>query len=77
MSNLVPGVVLSILGLLLFALGRWGRDRVESLVPVGIPVQRRVKELRTIRRGAGSCRLLGVFCVFNGALFLVLAVTTQ
>lgn len=40
-------------------LARWGRRNVEHLVPAGVKEERRAKDVRSIRRGAWSCYLIG------------------
>lgn len=71
MSNVVPGLVLALLGVLLVALGRWGRVNAESLVSVTLPEKRRVKELRSVRRGVRSVLILGGVLAVNGAVLVV------
>ena len=73
MTTVLPGLVLAAFGLAMVALGRWGQGHAETLVPAVVPEKRRVKELRTIRRGATSCLLFGAFCLINGVVFLVVA----
>lgn len=71
MSSVAPGLLLALLGALLVVLGRWGRVNAESLVSVALPEERRVKELRSVRRGVRSVLLLGGVLAVNGAVLVV------
>lgn len=71
MGNVAPGLLLALLGALLVVLGRWGRVHAESLVSVALPEKRRVKELRSVRRGVRSVLLLGGVLAVNGAVLVV------
>lgn len=58
---MIVAVVLGGLGLLLLALGGWGRRGAERLgfVP-GLPDQQQRRRVEVIRRGATTCVLVGV-----------------
>lgn len=77
MSSVAPGLVLSIFGVGLALLGRWGSHHAEDLVPVALPEVRRTKDLRSIRRGVRSCLLLGAFLAVNGVVLVVVAATNK
>lgn len=73
MTPEIPGLAFAVFGIAMVALGRWGRRHAEDLVPAVVPELRRLKDLRTIRRGATSCVVFGAFCLLNAVVFLVIA----
>ena len=71
MGNVAPGLLLALLGALLVLLGRWGKVNAASLVSVALSEERRIKELRSVRRGVRSVLLLGGILAVNGAVLVV------
>lgn len=55
------GVAVAFIGL-----GRWGMRNLDELVPVRGSAEKQGKDLRSLRRGARSCLVLGVlFAAFS------------
>lgn len=66
-------VLLFALAWVFLAMSRWGRRNVESLVPVTLVPERRVREERRLLRGSKSMLVLSVVCAVTA---VVQAITT-
>lgn len=62
-SQLVAGVVL-------FAVGWWGRRNVTSIVPASLAGAARQRRVRSLLRGAWTCYFLGALSLVCAVLLL-------
>ncbi|KLL11253.1 MULTISPECIES: hypothetical protein [Protofrankia] len=58
------------LGLIVFAVGWWGRHNAEVLVPVRPFDDNRERRVRVARRGAVACQVVGVLLALTNLLLL-------
>jgi len=63
---MTSAVVFALVAVAIVSLSRWGQRNAEVLVPAHYSPDRRAKDLRSLRRGARSCFVIGIlFALFS------------